>query len=488
MKRKIFNINTFSFYRRQVKPKDLDRAFIDLIEKEERKINEEKNLHEKKEDKSNFIPDKKNNLKDEKKFSNTERNKNGEKKLSLNLIFPKISIERIMKIRDLFLEFDVDKNRTFDQDEIYLMFNMNKIPLTKEEVIDLFGFNNRKKFISFFEFIQLTVNEHFSNKFKKLIMGKIRYRCHESDICPNDFSDMLSHLCEFGKLSPELKDKTREGQMKMISENEKISSKTLDNHENKNFHQINSVMTDIVQNLVEHKVKNKFYFNNEKDINEIRENPNLAKKEKEFKNFMEISEKKYWRFREYLTKANIRDKILQKKEKVSRSLKIINKINPEIANDFICYYPTENVFKIPKNNKILYYPFYRNKQNYEKYPNMQFNKTEKNKNILSPNEKNQRNHYFKSHKAFNNNLMKLTKNKKYNTITKSLNCKYKTRKDKLKEKEYISILEKLALNNPNFPTILNNTDSTRFNTFKNKNRYHEKTFITTGLYSTFNKF
>ena len=50
-------------------------------------------------------------------------------------------------------------------------------------------------------------------------MEKIRYRTSQNDICPNDFSDMLSHLCEFGKLSPELKDKTKENQMELIDKN-----------------------------------------------------------------------------------------------------------------------------------------------------------------------------------------------------------------------------------------------------------------------------
>ena len=33
-KAKVFNINTFNFYRRHVKPKDLDKTFIGLIESE----------------------------------------------------------------------------------------------------------------------------------------------------------------------------------------------------------------------------------------------------------------------------------------------------------------------------------------------------------------------------------------------------------------------------------------------------------------------
>ena len=102
-------------------------------------------------------------------------------------------------------------------------------------------------------------------------MEKIRYRCNESDICPNDFNDMLSHLCEFGKLSPELKEKTKNEQINNKNQNKKSEYKILDN-ENKNQNNSNNDEKGILDEDTE---KNKFDFNNEKDINEIRENPNL---------------------------------------------------------------------------------------------------------------------------------------------------------------------------------------------------------------------
>ena len=62
------------------------------------------------------------------------------------------------------------------------------------------------------------------------------------------------------------------------------------------------------------------------DENKIINNrtPNLKNKEFEFKNFMEINNQKLLRFKEYFIRANIRDKILQKKRKVSQSVNIIN--------------------------------------------------------------------------------------------------------------------------------------------------------------------
>ena len=40
----VYNINTFDFYRRQIKQSDLDRAFIKLIEDEEKKNLEKEKL------------------------------------------------------------------------------------------------------------------------------------------------------------------------------------------------------------------------------------------------------------------------------------------------------------------------------------------------------------------------------------------------------------------------------------------------------------
>ena len=481
MKNRVYNINTFNFYRRQVKPEDLDKAFIRLIEKEEEKINAEKLANEKDNSKSE-IKDV-NNDENEIDTINNENNQRSTKNLSLNLIFPKLSMERIMKIRDLFLEFDADKNRTFDQDEIYIMFNMNKIPITLEEVIDLFGFSKRKKFLSFFEFIQLTVNEAFSSKFKKLIMEKIRYRTSKNDICPNDFSDMLSHLCEFGKLSPELKDKTKENQMEVITKEKTSNKDILDLGERSSFKRRStkkkSLMLEIVQGLNGEQVNlRNIDFTNEKDINKIRENPNLIKKEREFKNFMEISNKKFLRFKDFLTKANIRDKILKKKEVLSQSLKTLNNLNPNMRRDYISYFPTDNSLKNLKSNKIVTFPVNKKKII---LPPIKYNSTER--NLLS--EKIKRNIYFKNY--YNKNkLMKLFKNK-INNKSNSPKLKEKSKEEKLKEKEYASILASFSLSNLNLPMFDSFSNNTRYKYFNNKNNYSENTFVTTGLYSNLNQ-
>ena len=346
----VYNINTFSFYRRQIKQSDLDRAFIKLIEDQEKKNKEKEKLAKNETSEEPLIlPEIK------------RRNRDGEKNLNLSLIFPKISIERIMRIRDLFLEFDYDKNRTFDQDEVYSIFVMSNIPIKYEEVKELFGYNKKKKFLTFSEFIGLTINEEFSQKFKDLIMNKVRYRTKEGDICPNDFNDMLAYLSEFGKLSDELKSQIREKNTMNLStnkndntnENNPENSKNSDKDKEKEKDELPILRSETSKKLEEEENK---IINNR--------NPNLKNKEFEFKNFMEKNNQKLLRFKEYFIKANYRDKILKKKNEVSKSVQIIDSMYPDLAKNYICYFPTDDNFKRMIDYSDLSFISRRNRKRY----------------------------------------------------------------------------------------------------------------------------
>ena len=345
----VYNINTFDFYRRQIKQSDLDRAFIKLIEDEEKKNQEKEKLAKNETDE---VPLKLPEIK--------KRNKDGEKNLNLNLIFPKISIERIMRIRDLFLEFDYDKNRTFDQDEVYSIFVMSNIPIKYEEVKELFGYNKKRKFISFSEFINLTINDKFSTKFKNLIMDKIRYRTKEGDICPNDFNDMLAYLSEFGKLSNEVKSEIREKNMNNLSSTSKNVTE-FDNKEDEKNNEINEAKEELP--IVKNETESAEKIEDENKLINNR-NPNLKNKEFEFKNFMEINSQKLLRFKEYFIKTNIHDKILKKKHKVSKSVNIIDSFYPNLAKNYISYFPTENSFKRMKDSSDLSFISRKNRKRY----------------------------------------------------------------------------------------------------------------------------
>ena len=409
----VYNINTFAFYRRQIKQSDLDKAFIKLIEDQEKiKAEKEKLANNEIEEIPLKLPEIK-----------KKRDKDGEKNLNLNLIFPKLSIERIMRIRDLFLEFDYDKNRTFDQDEVYSIFKMSNVPVKYEEVKELFGYNEKRKFISFSEFINLTINDAFSTKFKNLIMDKVRYRTKEGDICPNDFNDMLAYLSEFGKLSNDVKNQIREKNMMNLTGSKNEENSDLEEEKNSNKENKENELPPIIKSDFSKTIEDE-----EKIINN--RNPNLKNKEFDFKNFMEINGQKLLRFREYFIKANVRDKILKRKERVSKSVKIIDSMYPNLAKNYICYFPTENTFKRIKDQSDLSFYSRRNKKRYNTI-NVEYNSnsiSSKRKSVLF--------------NVYNNN--NLSKKKKRNMYFESVEVKKKKVDDLEYEKIYSSLLNKPA--------------------------------------------
>ena len=448
----VYNINTFDFYRRQIKQSDLDRAFIKLIEDEEKRRTEKEKLAK---NETGEILSKLPEIKN--------KNKDGEKNLNLSLIFPKISIERIMRIRDLFLEFDYDKNRTFDQDEVYSIFVMSNIPINYEEVKELFGYNQKKKFLSFSEFINLTINEKFSTKFRNLIMDKIRHRTKEGDICPNDFNEMLAYLSEFGKLSNDVKSQIREKNSNTLTSSKNLN---LNDEAEKNSEKENK---ENELPLIGKETSKKIVDEENKIINN--RNPNLKNKEFEFKNFMEINNQKLLRFKDYFIKANVRDKILKSKKKVSLSVNKINHIYPELAKNYICYFPTENSFKrIADSSDISF----RSRKNRKRYNTIH---TDSNKNddsiarnsviyniFLNEPKQKKKKMYFESIEVKKKKVNNLEYGKLYNSLLTNVK-KEEMVVPKVPEKKRLSV-------QPNNIFRFNNN-----NKLNNKNKYNEKNIL-----------
>lgn len=344
MSNKIFyNTSYFKFFRRQIKPIEMEKEFINLI-----------------------------NSKNEKNYPLTERNVYPkEKKINLDIFFQKHSIDLIKKIVDLFVEFDKDKSNSFDRFEFFKMFNINKIPIKMDEIIYLFKFNAQKKTISFFELINLTFNPDFDLRYKEVI-SKIKPRLELGIICPNDFSEMLSHLCEFGKLSADAK-KIR----KSISKPKKIELNSLINNNNK--HYIKSKTKDEINNIktitkIGKNIINKISFNinkedylkksskkliynrnRNKNIMESFTDPELFKtinkfKEEEnymvnnYKTILEIAKKKLIRNELLFKNINYRNKYEKSKKNLAKSIDTLYKINPNINNTYISYNPLKQKF------------------------------------------------------------------------------------------------------------------------------------------------
>ena len=344
MSNKIFyNTSYFKFFRRQIKPIEMEKEFINLI-----------------------------NSKNEKNYPLTERNVYPkEKKINLDIFFQKHSIDLIKKIVDLFVEFDKDKSNSFDRFEFFKMFNINKIPIKMDEIIYLFKFNAQKKTISFSELINLTFNPDFDLRYKEVI-SKIKPRLELGIICPNDFSEMLSHLCEFGKLSADAK-KIR----KSISKPKKIELNSLINNNNK--HYIKSKTKDEINNIktitkIGKNIINKISFNinkedylkksskkliynrnRNKNIMESFTDPELFKtinkfKEEEnymvnnYKTILEIAKKKLIRNELLFKNINYRNKYEKSKKNLAKSIDTLYKINPNINNTYISYNPLKQKF------------------------------------------------------------------------------------------------------------------------------------------------
>ena len=482
--KKFYNSTSFNYFRRKLKPIDINNAFIQLLESKEKLINSQKTIPIEKESidihtttnkTSNIENITLSNNKDEIYYNTGINRKNS----CLELLYPKSSLEEINKIRDLFIEFDTDKSHMLDQKEIFLMFNINKIPIKYEEVKELFGFSKRKKYIKFYEFINLTINPKFYERFKKFISNNVKCRVKEGDICPNDYKDMLTHLCEFGQLSPELKKQTRNGinykkntspsfpkyllELKNKRNSTFHKNKTIDISKKKNLKR-NSFSDKINENIDQldkindKENSNKIYANKDfkKDNNIInntinnKESPNLFEIDREYSNFINLSRKKLQRYHNNLEDKNIKDKIMQRKEKLSQSLEIINNnTNSDIGDKYICYYPTENVFKKMKEKKIIDFQSKRK----ESIPNIK-----KNRNSIKL--------YYENNFK---NRFQFFKNRNHLKSTDFINILHRNRKKKFKEKDFIALLSKLNLNDPHFPVI------------KPKQKYPGNTFITTTI-------
>ena len=358
MMRNIFyNTSSFKFFRRQVKPNEMEKEFISLIYSK---------------DKNKNILSEKNNINYNSKIYPLDIKKSGnistkDRNINLDFFYQKHSLDLINKIRDLFIEFDEDRSNTFDQNEFYQMFNINKIPIKMEEIIYLFKFTKNKKVISFSELIHLTFDPDFDKRYKEII-EKIKPRCEIGIICPMDFSGMLSHLCEFGKLSPDAKKFHKKAKGKfnfpnfltlnnnsynprrriseqfdkennVINNNVKslrLSLKDIDLQ--KRASSIKRLSVKINKNLNDSTYEADFF----NRVNELKkENQNMSNT---LKTIIEITNKKVLRYEKLFKNTNYKNNIEKSKKRLANSMDIVHKINPEISKDYISFCPLKEEF------------------------------------------------------------------------------------------------------------------------------------------------
>jgi hypothetical protein len=193
-------------------------------------------------------------------------------------------------------------------------------------------------------------------------------------------------------------------------------------------------------------------------------------KEKEIQNFIEINDNKLLKYNKNLTQENIKEKMLKRKQKLSKSLNILNMINnSDIYDNYICYYPTENTFRKIKDDQIVNFSFKENKGH---IPNIKNRIMGKNNTYISHRNKPQKNMYF--YHQYNQNKFKLYNHLRQFLTANSTNYSNKRRKrHKLTEKEYLSLMSNFNVDSEHFPSIKceSNFNHMRLNTFKNNGGY-----------------
>ena len=128
-----------------------------------------------------------------------------DKKLKPELLFQKTTLEKIRQLRDIFLQFDADHSRTLEISELFTMFNTNGIPVTKDELIDLFTLRDEKKKkiweykLTFLDFVNFSLSEDCEAKYR-LLMKKVKQRTNSDIYLPMTLKQTLEHIFNKGKI------------------------------------------------------------------------------------------------------------------------------------------------------------------------------------------------------------------------------------------------------------------------------------------------
>ena len=139
-----------------------------------------------------------------------------EKNVNINpkYFFDKITYEKILKLKEIFLEFDEDGSRKMELDEMYTMFNQNNIFADLNELVNLFFKNNKPKkknimnlYLDFYQFMQFALNKeqdfrNFMREIKKKYKKDKNHKFtdeNESIYLPMSFNLILDYFIAKGK-------------------------------------------------------------------------------------------------------------------------------------------------------------------------------------------------------------------------------------------------------------------------------------------------
>ena len=135
-----------------------------------------------------------------------------EKNVNINpkYFFNKNTFEQILKLKEIFLEFDEDGSRKMELDEMFTMFNQNNIFADLEDLVNLFYKNKKVKkknimnlYLDFFQFIQFCLHRDQDFRyFMRKIKEKYKTEGEEIDnntYLPMSFNLILDYFIKKGK-------------------------------------------------------------------------------------------------------------------------------------------------------------------------------------------------------------------------------------------------------------------------------------------------
>ena len=137
-----------------------------------------------------------------------------EKNVNINpkYFFDPKTYEKILKLKEIFLEFDEDGSRKMELDEMFTMFNQNNIFADLNELVDLFFKNKKIKkkyimnlYLDFFQFMQFSLHrdQDFRNFMRdikhKYQTGVFKTQEDENTYLPMSFNLILDYFITKGK-------------------------------------------------------------------------------------------------------------------------------------------------------------------------------------------------------------------------------------------------------------------------------------------------
>lgn len=320
-----YNSSSFKFFQRQLSQEERVEGFIKLInQKDQKESNNKKKINVITKSKK-FIPE---------------------------LLYQKNLLEIVQEIRELFLLYDYNKSYSFELDELYAMFKKNRIPITTEELSQLFNFSKKKTNITFEELIKDTFDPNFLEKFQ-IIITNIKKKSKKKIFCPSDFKNMISHLNEYQKLDDEV----------TKLENKIIDFYNIDRLNSPRSHKKNKHSSSNIKLKNVNKSNNKKMNSNNKQILLKLEDESFSETRTKiqkihdcFGSSLKIANKNNDKYEINLNDNNYNLINSEKKLKLINSLKTIHQQYPRIKLDYVSFDEKSNNFKNLLNNKNFEFP------------------------------------------------------------------------------------------------------------------------------------